>query len=201
VNTPVATRDALTESVREALTSWSAPDADQDALRHTFLAFVDAAENPCERACVPGHVTASVIVFDARGEQVLLTLHPRVGKWVQLGGHCEPEDSSIAAAALREGLEESGLGALTLSPAPVHLHTHPITCSLGVPTRHLDVRYAAVAADAAPGVPPVPVISDESVDLAWWPVAALPGAVDTDSVPTMIAAGRAALTAAGLLPA
>lgn len=186
-------------SARIALTDWMPPDPEQDALRHTYLAFLDAVPNPCERACVPGHLTASAIVFDATGEQVLLTLHPRVGKWVQLGGHCEPEDRGIAAAALREATEESGLDGLVLSPGPVQLHTHPITCSLGQPTRHLDVRYAAVAPGTADGTPPDPVRSSESVDLAWWPVDALPGDVDAESVPSLIAAGRAALIGAGLL--
>ncbi len=189
-----------TEDARAALTAWPAPDADQDALRHTYLAFADAADNPCERACVPGHFTASAIVFDATGRQVLLTLHPRVGKWVQLGGHCEPGDADLAAAALREATEESGLAELRLTPHPAALHTHPITCSLGLPTRHLDVRYAAMAPATADGVPPAPVRSEESVDLAWWPADALPENVDTESVPALIAYGRAALQRAGLLP-
>ncbi|MFT3714541.1 MAG: NUDIX domain-containing protein [Gordonia sp. (in: high G+C Gram-positive bacteria)] len=190
---------ALTASTRDALTGWSAPDPEQDALRHTFLAFLDAAENPCERACVPGHVTASAVVFDADGTHVLLTLHPRVGKWVQLGGHCEPGDDGIGAAALREATEESGLAGLILSPGPVHLHTHAITCSLGVPTRHLDVRYAAVVPAAGDGSRPDPVISDESVDLAWWPVDQLPDDVDAESIPALITNGLAALRASGLL--
>lgn len=190
----------LTASARTTLIDWTPPTAEQDALRHAYLAFVDAATNPCERACVPGHLTASAIVFDATGSYVLLTLHPRVGKWVQLGGHCEPEDDSVAAAAFREATEESGLAGLTLTPAPVQLHTHPITCSLGQPTRHLDVRYGAVAAGTADGTPPLPVISDESVDLAWWPVDALPGDVDAESIPSLIALGRSALRDAGLVP-
>lgn len=189
---------SLTDSARSTLTDWSAPSAEQDALRHAYLAFVDAAANPSERACVPGHLTASAIIFDATGTQVLLTLHPRVGKWVQLGGHCEPEDDSLAAAALREATEESGLDGLDLSPEPVQLHTHPITCSLGVPTRHLDVRYAAVAPATEDGTPPAPVISEESVDLAWWPIDALPDDVDAESIPSLIAFGRAAAQRAGL---
>jgi hypothetical protein len=60
---------------------------------------------------------------------------------------------------------------------------HPITCSLGVPTRHLDVRYLVRAPAGA-----VPVISDESDDLRWWPLDALPGGADT--VPEMVAAAR-----------
>ena len=50
---------------------------------------------------------------------------------------------------------------------------HPVTCSLGVPTRHLDLQFIAHApADAEI------VCSDESLDLRWWPLDALPE--DTD---------------------
>src|SRR6185436_14984106 len=100
-------------------------------------------------------------------------LHPRLGRWVQLGGHCEPDDADLAAAALREGTEESGIDGLTIDPELVAIHVHPLTCSLGVPTRHLDLQFVAYApADARIA------ISDESLDLRWWPVNALPP--DTD---------------------
>ncbi|MGB3302580.1 NUDIX hydrolase [Gordonia sp. (in: high G+C Gram-positive bacteria)] len=178
----------------ESLTGWAAPDADQDSLRHAYLAFLAAAPDGCQRSCAAGHLTGSVAVFTADLKHVLLTLHPRVGKWIQLGGHCEPGDPTLAAVALREGLEESGLSSLRLSEGPVQLHTHPITCSLGVPTRHLDVRFAAVADPTSDGSLPPIVRSDESVDLAWWPVDDLPSNIDTESVPTLVALGVAAFT-------
>ena len=183
----------ITAATRAILADWVAPTVEQDSLRHTLLAFVDASPNPCERASVPGHLTGSVVVFDATLTHVLLTLHPQVGKWIQLGGHCEPGDVSVAATALREGLEESGLPSLRLSAAPVHLHTHPITCSLGVPTRHLDVRYAAIADPTPDGSLPAIVRSEESVDLAWWPIDDLPADVDADTIPILVELGAAAL--------
>jgi len=161
-------------SVRAALTAAQFDDPEQDGLRHTYLAFLDAAPDGCLRAHAPGHLTASALVVDADRTHALLTLHPRVGKWVQLGGHCEPDDESIEAAALREALEESGIEGLRLAHGPVHLHTHPITCSLGVPTRHLDVRFVAVAPPTPDGVLPEVVCSDESLDLRWFPLGEVP---------------------------
>ncbi len=145
----------------------------QDALKEAYLGFLAAREDACQRSCVPGHLTASALVLDATAEHALLTLHPRVGRWLQLGGHCEPEDVSLAAAALREATEESGMRGLRLEPTPIHLDVHPITCSLGVPTRHFDVRFLVRAPVGAQ-----PVRSAESVDLQWWPLDSLPDNVD-----------------------
>ncbi len=158
-------------SASATLRDWQPPDAGQAALRQAFLGFLAARpDDACDRCCVPGHLTASVVVLDAGGAHVLLTLHPRVGRWIQLGGHCEAADLTLADAALREATEESGIAGLMLDPVPVHLDVHPITCSLGQPTRHFDVRFLAQAPAGAR-----PRVSAESIDLRWWPVDALPG--------------------------
>ena len=178
----------LHADVTAVLRDWVAPDLGQSALREAFLGFLAARPDATQRSCEPGHITASAVVLSADLSSVLLTLHPRVGRWVQLGGHCEPEDQTIVAAALREATEESGIHGLIIDPVPVHLDVHPVTCSLGLPTRHFDIRYRVIApADAAP------VMSAESVDLRFWPVDDLPA--DTDG--GLGAALSAACTIAG----
>jgi 8-oxo-dGTP pyrophosphatase MutT (NUDIX family) len=155
------------------LSDWQAPNRLQDSLRHAVLAFLDARDDACRRECVPGHITASALVLHDSGEQVLLTLHPRLGRWVQLGGHCEDDDGDIVAAALREATEESGVDNLRISPDLAAIHVHALTCSLGVPTRHLDLQFVAHAPAGAQIV-----VSDESVDLRWWPIDGLPAGSD-----------------------
>jgi 8-oxo-dGTP pyrophosphatase MutT (NUDIX family) len=160
------------------LDAWRPADHAQESLRQAYLAFLAARPDALRRSCAPGHLTASTAVLSADHSKVLLTLHPRVGAWLQLGGHCE-DDPTLAAAALREATEESGIADLRLDPTPVALDTHAITCSLGAPTRHLDVQYVAVAPDGAEAVR-----SDESLDLRWWPVDALP--TDDTSVHALV---------------
>jgi 8-oxo-dGTP pyrophosphatase MutT (NUDIX family) len=167
------------------LTRWTPAEDGQRALRQAFLGFLDARPDACARSCVPGHLTASALVLSRDGRRVLLTLHPKVGRWVQLGGHCEDEDTGLVATALREAGEESGIDGLVIEPEPLHLDVHPITCSLGVPTRHLDVRFLVHAPAGAAAL-----CSAESVDLAWWPVDALPTEVDTIPHLTRLALDR-----------
>ena len=172
---------SLHQSAVDTLSSWHPADPAQDALRHSALAFLDARADACLRACAPGHITASALVLDHRRNRAVLTLHPRIGRWLQVGGHCEPDDESLVAAALREATEESGIAGLSIDPQPIALHVHGLTCLLGVPTRHLDVQFLVHAPEGAEIN-----CSEESIDLRWWPLDGLPD--DSDFGLTQLAA-------------
>lgn len=166
-------RDAIT-----VLTTWSPRDPAQTALRERMLAFVaEHGPSAADRDLRLGHLTGSALLLDHTRTRVLLTLHPFIGAWVQLGGHVEPGDASMAQAAAREALEESGITGITLDPVLLGIDWHPVRCkdSRGgrTPSEHLDLTWLAIAPAGAQHVR-----SDESLDLAWFPLDALPAQTD-----------------------
>lgn len=160
------------------LTGWQPPDAEQAAFRRDFLDLLASDADATWRSAVPAHLTASAMIVDPERRAVLLALHGRVHRWLQVGGHCEPGDATLAAAALREATEESGIDGLTLLPRPCRLHRHPAPCRPGVVEEHFDVQYAIVAPPGA-----VPVVSEESDDVQWFPMATLPAEIPDDVRP------------------
>ena len=142
------------------LSRWAAPDARQEALRLDYLAHLAKYEQAMWKECRAGHLTASALIVAPERGRVLLTLHRKLGMWLQTGGHCEPGDGTLAEAALREGREESGITGLSLLDGglPVNLDRHLTPCAW-----HLDVQYAALAPAGA-----VETVSDESLDLRWF---------------------------------
>jgi len=158
---------------------------DQEELRQAYLDHLAAHPDGMWKACHAGHVTASALVVDPARERVLLTLHRKLRMWLQMGGHCEPEDVSIEAAALREATEESGISGLTLLPGgPVRLDRHPIPAPCHW---HFDVQYAVLAPPEAEHT-----ISDESLDVRWFPYGEV-AAVADESVVRLLTATRARL--------
>ncbi|MFJ4874733.1 NUDIX hydrolase [Streptomyces sp. NPDC088745] len=160
---------------------------DQAELRQQYLDHLAAHPDGMWKACTAGHLTASALVVDAERGRVLLTLHKKLKMWLQMGGHCESGDATVADAALREATEESGIKGLTLLPGgPVRLDRHPIPAPCHW---HLDVQYAAIAPAGA-----VEAISDESDDLRWFAYDEVADVAD-ESVVRLVERTRAALAA------
>ncbi|MFJ1971969.1 NUDIX hydrolase [Streptomyces sp. NPDC087903] len=158
---------------------------DQEELRQAYLEHLETHPDGLWKACTDGHVTASALVFDPERGRVLLTLHRKLRMWLQMGGHCEPGDATLAAAALREAAEESGIAGLSLLPGgPVRLDRHPIPPPCHC---HFDVQYAVVAPPGA-----VQEISDESLDLRWFGYDEVADVAD-ESVVRLLEAARARL--------
>lgn len=163
---------ALHDDAFAVLSAWTPAEPEQRVLRDAYLAFLREHPDAMSRECRIGHLTSSALVMDEHRTRVLLTLHPKVGRWLQLGGHNEAVDPSIRAAARREAIEESGIADVTVSSTPLRLDRHPVPCG-GAMSEHLDVQYLAlVPADAREA------ISAESDDLRWFPLAALPEPLD-----------------------
>ncbi|WP_235934046.1 NUDIX hydrolase [Paramicrobacterium chengjingii] len=163
------------KSLSHQLAAWVPLSAEQTYRRQEYLAFLsELGEASLVRDCGPEHVTASCFVFAPDLEKVLLCFHKKARFWVQLGGHIEANDATIADAARRESHEESGLDDIRmLSDAPFDVNRHELASAFGRCRRHWDVGFAAVAEGE-------PRASDESEDVAWWHVDDLPNRVPWD---------------------
>ena len=120
------------------------------ALRHPerrevaeqIMRFVESTEDCFERSHEAGHITGSAWLLNPDGSKALLTLHRKLGLWLQPGGHSDG-DADTLRVALREATEESGIAGIeALSTEIYDVDVHTIPAAPGVPAHlHYDVRY------------------------------------------------------------
>ena len=121
------------------------PQDEQETEHHArMLELCRVAADPCRRDhFVPGHFTASAFVLSPAQDALLLILHGKLQRWLQPGGHVEPGDADLLAAARREVLEEVGIAEIELlAPTPLDLDVHDIPALRADPPHaHFDVRF------------------------------------------------------------
>lgn len=115
--------------------------------RKLCLGFIHQTPNFTDRSHALGHLTASAWVLDADKTSALLIHHRTLDRWFQPGGHVEPGDASMLAAAQRELAEECGIAnAVPLSENLFDLDIHLIPAKGDMPEHaHYDLRFAFVA--------------------------------------------------------
>jgi 8-oxo-dGTP pyrophosphatase MutT (NUDIX family) len=124
----------------------------------------------------PGHFTASGFVVSSAHE-LLLVFHERLGKWLQPGGHIEPDDPGFLVAAAREVIEETGLDTLvTITEGLFDIDVHLIPAAgIEPPHTHHDLSFLFEAeGDPIPGA--------GVRDAAWIPMVDVADYTDDRSV-------------------
>lgn len=163
-------------SLRKNLENYRTPFEDE-AL---FISdFVDLTHDEIAfgRERLQGHFTASAWIVNKRRTHTLLTLHNKLNRWLQLGGHADGNDN-LQEVAMTEAKEESGLTSLRfVDPQIFDIDRHTIPAFNDIPEHfHYDVRFLIEAEMSEPLT-----ITSESKDLAWIPFDSVEYLTDTNS--------------------
>ena len=155
--------------LREQLEAYRPVNEQERRDRTLMLGLLDGGQDLYTRENALCHLTASAWVVSPDRSQVLMCYHNIYDSWSWLGGHADGE-RDLAAVALREVREESGLTSVRLvSPRIYSLEVltvdgHERRGAYVSSHLHLNVTYL-VEADPAE---PLRVKRDENSDLAWF---------------------------------
>ncbi len=150
--------------LRQSLENYRTPFEDESAFAEEFIALT-LDKDAFTRDRLEGHFTASAWVVNKRRTHTLLTLHRKLNRWLQLGGHADGEEN-LLEVAMKEAQEESGLTSLRFVGNGIFdIDKHIIPEKGDIPEHyHYDVRYLIEAELNEPLT-----LSSESMDLAWVP--------------------------------
>jgi 8-oxo-dGTP pyrophosphatase MutT (NUDIX family) len=142
------------------------------------IAFIAAHPDCLLRSCLTGHLTGSSWIVNRSRSHTLLILHRKLKRWLNPGGHADG-DPDLAAVALREAREETGLASVRLLETRLFdFDRHRIPEHQGTPEHwHYDFRFI-LEADADEPL----VISEESNDLRWVELSRVPELNSAESV-------------------
>ena len=160
------------ENLQSQLAKYRTPYEEESGFIPDFLSLLKDRD-AFLRERLEGHFTASSWIVNPERTHTLLTLHRKLNRWLQLGGHADG-DEDLPRVSMKEAREESGLQSLRFVDLEIFdIDKHIIPERKGVPEHfHYDVRYLIEADRQEPLI-----LSNESISLAW---------ITFDSVPDMI---------------
>jgi 8-oxo-dGTP pyrophosphatase MutT (NUDIX family) len=166
----------------DLLRAYSGADAHEESMRLRIIQFIEQFEDCFERTQQSGHITASALIVNAQRTRTLLTHHHKLEKWLQLGGHSDGDPDPLNVA-MREAEEESGLkNVIPVSKTIFDVDVHTIPARKNEPEHfHYDIRFLFEADDTEPLI-----ISAESKDLAWIPLAEIERYTTEESMLRMV---------------
>ena len=154
----------------------------EQAMTQATIAFVEQHPDCFERSLLSGHITGSAWILSPDHQHTLLIHHRKLDRWLQPGGHADG-DPDVAAVALREAQEETGLLSVRLvSPAIFDVDIHPIPERNGVLEHlHYDIRFLL---EADPNEPFG--ISEEIKNIRWFSLKSVVDNVNSESIFRMV---------------
>lgn len=157
-------------------------DATEKAMTQATIEFVRTYPNCFDRSLLIGHVTGSAWIVSPDRQQVLLIHHRKLDRWLQPGGHADG-DPDVAAVALREAQEETGLTSLRIIGDGIFdVDVHEIPSRKDVPAHlHYDVRFLLEA-------DPLEAFgdSDEIKNIRWFSAEIAKSITDSESILRMV---------------
>lgn len=135
--------------IRHVVESYLARHPEESASLTVLRNILAGLADPTHRKTLPAHVTCSAVLIDP-DNRVLHIHHKASGKALAPGGHNEPSDTDLMAAALRELHEEAGIPAQAVLPlkgyeyTPLDIDVHDIDANPEKDEpghQHVDFRF------------------------------------------------------------
>jgi len=180
----------MSRTLQQLLDQHQAADVDEARSLAEMRRLWPQLEQPFSRHQAIAHFTASAVVVDVGAGKVALLHHRKLRRWLQPGGHAEPDDGGFMhLTALREAREETGCEVRLHEAMPTLLDVdvHLIPARSGEPAHHhLDLRFLMVAEEPRR----LTVNVDESSAIAWFSFDEANALVDDEALRRLLAKAR-----------
>lgn len=134
------------QSIVAAVEAHCPIDKTEAAHKTAILDHLRQNRDPMDSFCFePGHATGSAWVIAKNTQQFALIYHQTLNRWLQPGGHAEPEEQDLLIVSIREAQEELGIMLDSEQTLLLDLDVHRIPETKKYPSHlHFDFRYLCV---------------------------------------------------------